>query len=53
MALAISGRLDFNPVTDTLVNEDGKVVRLDEPQGDVFPPKGFDVDDKGFLAAIR
>lgn len=49
VALAIAGRLDFNPATDTLVNEDGKEVRLDEPQGDVFPPKGFDVDDKGFL----
>ena len=49
VALAISGRLDFNPATDTLVNEDGKVVRLDEPHGDVFPPRGFDVDDKGFL----
>jgi aconitate hydratase len=24
-------------------------VRLDEPSGDVFPPKGFAVEDKGFL----
>ena len=49
VALAIAGRLDFNPVTDTLVNEDGEDVKLDEPKGNVFPPKGFDVDNKGFL----
>lgn len=49
VALAISGRLDFNPSTDTLINEDGESVRLDEPSGNVFPPQGFAVDDKGFL----
>ena len=49
VALAIAGRLDFNPATDTLVNEEGVEVRLDEPSGDVFPPKGFAVDDKGFI----
>lgn len=49
VALAIAGRLDFNPATDTLVNENGDNVKLDEPVGNVFPPKGFDVDDKGFL----
>ena len=49
VALAIAGRLDFNPATDTLVNEEGAEVRLDEPSGDVFPPKGFAVDDKGFI----
>lgn len=49
VALAIAGRLDFDPAHDLLVNEDGKAVRLDEPKGDVFPPKGFDVDDKGFI----
>ncbi len=49
VALAISGRLDFNPSTDALVNEDGESVTLDEPTGNVFPPQGFAVDDKGFL----
>ena len=49
VALAIAGRLDFNPATDTLINEDGKEVKLEEPKGNVFPPKGFDVDEKGFL----
>ncbi len=41
MAMAISGRLDFNPATDTLVNRKGATVRLAEPTGDVFPKDGF------------
>ena len=49
MALAIAGRLDFNPATDSLTDADGHSVRLDEPVGDVFPPRGFAVDDKGFI----
>lgn len=49
-AFAISGRLDFNPATDTLINKDGKEVMLDEPHGDIFPPKGFYVEDNGFVA---
>ncbi len=48
-ALAIAGRLDFNPATDTLVNEQGESVQLDAPAGYVFPPKGFAVEDKGFI----
>jgi aconitate hydratase len=31
-AVAISGRLDFNPITDTLTNEAGEQVKLDEPK---------------------
>ena len=49
-ALAIAGRLDFNPATDSLQDEAGKVVMLDEPSGYDFPPKGFAVEDKGFIA---
>ncbi|MBK5212972.1 MAG: aconitate hydratase [Flavobacteriaceae bacterium] len=49
-AIAISGRLDFDPMNDTLINEDGKEVKLDEPIGLELPPKGFEVDDNGFLA---
>ena len=32
-AIAISGRLDFNPLTDSLINKDGEQVMLDEPTG--------------------
>ena len=49
-ALAISGRLDFNPLTDTLLNDKGEEVRLTAPYGDELPKKGFDVDDNGFQA---
>jgi len=51
-AIAISGRLDFNPATDTLINKDGKEVRFDEPTGFELPPKGFDVKDPGFEAPV-
>jgi aconitate hydratase len=49
-ALAIAGRLDFNPVTDTLINEDGEEVRFEEPMGIELPLAGFAVEDAGFVA---
>ncbi|MGC6403110.1 MAG: aconitate hydratase [Flavobacteriaceae bacterium] len=49
-AIAISGRLDFNPITDSLINQDGEEVRLSPPQGLELPPKGFDVEDNGYIA---
>ena len=49
-AIAIAGRLDFNPLTDTLINEDGHEVMLDEPTGWELPPKGFEVQDNGYIA---
>ena len=51
-AVAISGRLDFNPITDSLVNEEGDEVKLDPPTGLELPPKGFDVEDNGYLAPL-
>ncbi|MCS6990124.1 MAG: aconitate hydratase [Chloroherpetonaceae bacterium] len=49
-ALAIAGRLTFNPITDTLTNEKGEQVKLDEPKGYELPPNGFDVRDAGYQA---
>ncbi|EMS35137.1 Aconitate hydratase [Mariniradius saccharolyticus AK6] len=49
-AMAISGDLTFNPVTDTLINEEGKAVKLDEPKGLELPTKGFAVEDAGYQA---
>jgi aconitate hydratase len=49
-AIAIAGRLDFNPMKDTLINENGEEVMLDEPTGWELPPKGFEVKDDGYLA---
>ncbi|MEQ8910571.1 MAG: aconitate hydratase [Vicingaceae bacterium] len=49
-AIAISGRLDFNPITDKLVNEKGEEVMLKEPSGMELPSKGFAVEDNGYQA---
>ncbi|MEO6915122.1 MAG: aconitate hydratase [Chitinophagaceae bacterium] len=49
-AFAIAGDLTFNPLVDTLINEDGIAVKLDEPTGVELPPNGFTVDDPGYQA---
>ena len=48
-AIAFSGRLDFNPITDSLINEEGQEVKFDEPTGWELPPGGFEVEDAGYL----
>jgi len=52
-AVAIAGRLDFNPLTDKLINQNGEEVSLDPPTGMELPPKGFDVEDNGYLAPVE
>ena len=47
-AMAIAGDITFNPMTDTLINEDGQTVKLDPPTGLELPPKGFAYEDRGF-----
>lgn len=49
-AFAIAGDLTFNPITDTLTNNNGEQVKLDEPKGIELPSKGFAVEDAGFQA---
>jgi len=48
-AIAVAGRLDFNPMTDTLINENGEEVRFEEPTGWELPPKGFEVKENGYV----
>lgn len=48
-AIAISGNLGFNPVTDTLTNDKGEQVKLDPPTGWELPEKGFAVEDAGYI----
>jgi len=48
-ALAIAGRLDFDPRRDKLINNKGEEVLLDEPTGYELPIKGFDVEDPGYI----
>ncbi|MGI8755532.1 MAG: aconitate hydratase [Acidimicrobiales bacterium] len=50
IALALAGRLDFNPATDTLTADDGTEVRLDEPVGITLPDAGFDPGADTFIA---
>ena len=52
-ALAIAGDLSFNPLTDTLTNELGQEVMLDEPTGYELPPRGFDVEDPGYQKPVE
>jgi aconitate hydratase len=47
-AIAISGKLTFNPVTDTLLNSEGKEVKLAEPVGTELPPQGFGNIENGY-----
>ncbi len=50
VALALAGRLDFNPITDTLTAPDGSQVKLDPPVGDILPDKGYDPGVDTFTA---
>jgi aconitate hydratase len=52
-ALTIAGDLCFNPITDTLTNEKGEKVKLQEPIGFELPVKGFAVEDAGYLAPVE
>jgi aconitate hydratase len=47
-AIAISGKLTFNPITDKLLNSEGKEVKLAEPEGFDLPPKGFGKTESGY-----
>jgi aconitate hydratase len=48
-AFAIAGDLTFNPLKDKIKNKNGEYVKLDEPTGFELPPKGFSVDDPGYM----
>ena len=52
-AIAISGRLDFDPTRDKLINEDGEEVMLEEPKGIELPTRGFEVEDAGYVAPMK
>jgi aconitate hydratase len=47
-AFSLAGSLSFNPITDSLINEDGESVKLEEPQGIEMPVRGFAVKDNGY-----
>ena len=49
-AIAISGELGFNPLSDSLINKDGEAFKFSPPQGDELPLLGFSVEDNGYQA---
>jgi len=52
-ALTIAGDLCFNPLKDTLINDKGEQVKLQEPSGYELPLLGFDVKDAGYIAPVE
>ena len=50
IALALAGRLDFDPTTDTITAPDGSQVSLAAPVGEVLPKNGYDAGAKTFVA---
>ena len=42
VAMTIAGTLNFNPLTDTLKDKDGKDFKLSPPTGNGLPPNGYD-----------
>ncbi|EDM43171.1 aconitate hydratase [unidentified eubacterium SCB49] len=52
-AIAFAGRLDFNPMTDTLINDKGEEIKFAEPTGWELPPKGFEVEENGYVAPME
>lgn len=52
-ALAIGGKLTFNPMTDEVTNDKGEKVKLDPPTGKELPPKGFEKGEAGFIAPAK
>lgn len=51
VALGLSGRLDFNPLTDELTTPNGTKIKLDEPtKTEELPPRGFVESREGYIA---
>jgi aconitate hydratase len=50
IALALAGRLDFDPTTDTIQAPDGTQVTLEAPRGEVLPSNGYDAGNNTFIA---
>ena len=48
-AIAIAGKLDFDPTKDKLINQNGEEVMLDPPVGVELPSDGFDCEDSGYI----
>jgi aconitate hydratase len=52
-ALALAGKLTFNPLTDYLLNKKGDKIKLDVPEGKELPARGFDPGSRGYVAPAK
>jgi aconitate hydratase len=50
IAFSLAGTLKFNPITDTLTNDQGQLVKLQPPKGEELPKHGFDQGETGYIA---
>ena len=50
VSMALAGRVDFDPTSDTLTNASGDAVTIPVPEGTELPPKGFDPGENTFIA---
>lgn len=50
IALALAGRLDFDPTIDTITAPDGSQVSLAAPNGEILPKQGYDSGADTFTA---
>jgi aconitate hydratase len=48
VAMALAGRLSFDPLRDTIPGPDGEPVKLEPPTGDELPAKGFESGISGY-----
>lgn len=53
VAMSLAGRMSFNPLTDTILNEKGEAIKLDPPKGDELPKQGFDQGKIGYIPPIE
>ncbi len=49
-AMAFAGRLDFNPLTDSIDLPDGGSFKFSVPTGKTLPPGGFEAPEGGYVA---
>jgi aconitase A len=48
-AMAFSGKLSFNPITDTLLDSEGNPFKFEPPSGLELPPQGFTEGNTSYL----
>lgn len=53
IAMSLSGKMSFNPLTDYLENDKGQKIRLEAPTGAELPKNGFESGLAGYVAPAQ